>query len=269
MPLTVVTGVNDTFNYTPGGPGGTPETFTVAAGVYSTLADVETAVLAATGSVSSEAFSTYASVYDNGGGFLYVQLHGTDNDAGLAGNASTITAGSTDISAALGFSSPQAFEGGLGGATGATQGSGVLYIVTATPNTGGPSGERWNVVYTTASTYDANVNDFVLVNTIGGGAQVNLPAAQYGDQIGVMSYGNKPCAVVDTVHDVPWFLTQSTEFPSGVTFIQLPPGDDSPEPGGYWFPILPTFVGDVESVDGEGGFVGELTVTGTSDEPRL
>jgi hypothetical protein len=69
------------------------------------------------------------------------------------------------------------------------------------------------------------------------------------------------------VNEVPWFLTPSSEFPSGVTFIQVSNGGGDPEPGGYWFPIFPTFVGDVSSNDGDGGFVGELTVMGIQGNP--
>lgn len=56
LPLTVVTGTNDTFIYTPAATG-TPETFTVAAGTYTTAADSATAMGAAIGG-SAEAFST-------------------------------------------------------------------------------------------------------------------------------------------------------------------------------------------------------------------
>lgn len=59
LPLTVVTNVNDSFVYTPYATG-IPETFTVAAGTYATLAALIAAVGAAVGSAHGEAFSTIA-----------------------------------------------------------------------------------------------------------------------------------------------------------------------------------------------------------------
>lgn len=131
LPLTVVTGVNDTFVYTNGLS--TAETFTVPAGTYATMADLEAAITAATGTTTST-FGSIAEVYDNGNTWLYVQLFGLDGDVGALGNSSTITPGPTDISAQVGFANPQTFEAGSGGASGSTQGEAALWLLTVTPS---------------------------------------------------------------------------------------------------------------------------------------
>lgn len=131
LPLTVVTGVNDTFVYTNGLS--TAETFTVSAGTYNRMVDLEAALNFATGTTTST-FDSIAEVYDNGNTWLYVQLFGVDGDVGAQGNSSTITPGPTDITAQIGFANPQTFEGGSGGASGSTQGSFDIYLLTVTPS---------------------------------------------------------------------------------------------------------------------------------------
>jgi hypothetical protein len=134
LPITV-SGSNNSFlwKYTsaPGGVFGTPvnEIFTVANGTYTTLNAVENALKAATGSVSSEAFSTHANVTDNGTKLLI-----TDNGGGFAGNSNSFSAAqSNDITATLGFSGLGILTGGQGGDPGSTQGSMILLVATSTP----------------------------------------------------------------------------------------------------------------------------------------
>jgi hypothetical protein len=62
LPLTIVSSVNDTFVYTGTGGAGSPETFTVAPGVYSTTSEAIAAFAAAIGAAHGEAFSTLATV---------------------------------------------------------------------------------------------------------------------------------------------------------------------------------------------------------------
>lgn len=102
-PLVVVTGVNDTFVFTPAKTG-TPETFTVAAGTYSTVAACVAAMGAAVGG-SAEAFSTKATPSNSAGSILLTEPTGRN------GNGDTITVGATDVSAGLGFASPSTFGG--------------------------------------------------------------------------------------------------------------------------------------------------------------
>lgn len=129
IPLTIVATVNDTFVFTGAGGFGSPETFTMAPGVYATLNAITEAMAAATGSVSGEAFSTLCGLDDSPG---YIQLT-VEVDIGLAGNDDTITEGDGGA-AALGFTgNPDTFAGGSGGATGSTMGTGVLYLQVATP----------------------------------------------------------------------------------------------------------------------------------------
>lgn len=131
IPLTIVTSVNDTFIFTGASGGGSPETFTMAPGVYATLNAILVAMAAATGSVSGEHFSTLCSIDDSPN---YLQLT-VEVDTGIVGNGDTITEGNGGA-AALGFTgNPDTFAGGTGGNPGSTLGAGILYLVTATPTT--------------------------------------------------------------------------------------------------------------------------------------
>ena len=129
IPLVVVTGVNDTFVWTGTAGGGSPETFTVAAGSKANLAAIVAAMGAATGSVSGEAFSTKATPTADATKILLTSVV----DSGVGGNGDTVTAGSTDVLAGLGFDSPSTFAGGTGGNPGSTVGAAILYLVTSTP----------------------------------------------------------------------------------------------------------------------------------------
>jgi hypothetical protein len=113
LPLTIVTGVNDTFVYTGDGGLGTPETFTMAnAAVATTLAELEAIVEAALGSVSGEPFSTYVAVTDNGTNLVFTMK--TVGVAASAQNSNTITEGDGGA-AAIGIEAPPAtFENGVG-----------------------------------------------------------------------------------------------------------------------------------------------------------
>lgn len=126
-PVTVVTGVNDEFVYTPHTTG-TPETFTVAPGVYTTGAACAAAMGAALGG-SSEAFSTLVLVAVDGGGVLGF----TQVVAGAAFNASTIGPGANDVTADMGFTGTPLFSSGAGGSPAASQGAAIFYLVTSTP----------------------------------------------------------------------------------------------------------------------------------------
>jgi hypothetical protein len=129
LPLTIVTGVNDTFIFTGDGGGGSPETFTMAPGVNADLSTLEATVAAALGSVSGEPFSTYVTPTDNGTELIFTMV----GNNGVSDNGNTITEGNGGA-AAIGFTgNPDTFAGGFGGDPGSTQGAGVLYLVTSTP----------------------------------------------------------------------------------------------------------------------------------------
>lgn len=112
LPLTIATGVNDTFHYTPNaGWDGSVETFTMANGtVCNTLTNLQECAGAATGSVSSEPFSTYVAVTNNA-----TELVFTAQKAGASENGNKIAEGNGGA-AALGITSPPAIFGAGGGA---------------------------------------------------------------------------------------------------------------------------------------------------------
>lgn len=122
LPLTIDTGTNDEFVYTPAATG-IPEIFTMAPVTLATLADALTAMGAAVGS-SAEAFSTLVTPSDGGDGFIELTTVAT----GSAQNGSTISFGANDVAADLGFTgNPDTFSnaldagncgGGGGGAAG-------------------------------------------------------------------------------------------------------------------------------------------------------
>jgi hypothetical protein len=119
--LTVVEGVNDTLKF---GAPHEEQTYTVAPGDYSSLAELETALGAAhDGEVL---LSTSLDFTDLGG-----KLIATMTVDGSGYNGYDLVAGPTDVLAATGFSSGQALEGGTaggGGATGATEGELNVYV---------------------------------------------------------------------------------------------------------------------------------------------
>jgi hypothetical protein len=104
LPVVVVTGANDEFVFTPISSG-TPETFTVAAGSYATVALLATAMAAAIGG-SAEAFSTIATCANSSGKILSTSVF-----AGTGDNGDTLTAGVNDVLADLGFASPSTYAG--------------------------------------------------------------------------------------------------------------------------------------------------------------
>jgi hypothetical protein len=109
LPVTVVTGVNDTFRFTGGGGLGAPETFTIQAGTFSTMAQLENAIATSVGT-SAEQFSTRCEVTDDGTDILLIM----EGEAGAADNGNTISEGN-GAAALIGFSSTTAFAGGLSG----------------------------------------------------------------------------------------------------------------------------------------------------------
>lgn len=116
LPLTVVTGVNDEFVYTPIATG-TPETFTIAAGTYSTFGALAAAIDAALG-ISAEAFSTIATASNAGGG----QVRLTTVAISTANTGDTFGPGANDVSVALGFTeNPNVFSNAVNPLTGWAQ----------------------------------------------------------------------------------------------------------------------------------------------------
>ena len=116
LPVTIVTGVNDTFNFTGQAGGGTPEDFVIAPGVYATTASVATAIQAAIG-MTSGAFSTQATCVDGGSGdYLFIAVA----DIGAAGNGDVVqSAGSSDAWATIITGAPPlTFVGGADAAAG-------------------------------------------------------------------------------------------------------------------------------------------------------
>lgn len=129
LPLTIVAAVNDTFIFTGGGGGGSPETFTIAPGTYTTVAALAAAMAAATGSLS-DTFGQYVTAAPDLAG---TKILLTMVVAGPGGNGNTITEGDGGA-AACGFTAnPDTFINGSGGDPGSSQGAAILYLVTATP----------------------------------------------------------------------------------------------------------------------------------------
>ena len=75
-----------------------PETFTLAAGTYTTIAELVTAMGASIGSNHGEAFSVFVTPSNDSGSILLTMI-----STGAQENGNTITAGDTDVSASLGF----------------------------------------------------------------------------------------------------------------------------------------------------------------------
>ncbi len=136
LPLVIQTGVNDEFVYTPSSTN-IPETFTMAAGTYSSQDEVVAAVSVATGSVSEEPLSTYVTVSGGGSGDNFAILFQAVVIGSAANGDSFSAAGSNDGYVTLGLTNESNLSGGQD-ATGnpdSSQGSAVLYITTATPAT--------------------------------------------------------------------------------------------------------------------------------------
>lgn len=130
-PVIVVTGVNDEFVYTPLSTG-IPETFTVAAGSYDPSSDqCLVALRTAIGSTSGEQFGTICYIADNGSA---APMRLIVIETGLGHNGDTLSFGVNDCAADFGFTgNPDTFAGATNLDPGATQGSGSLFIVTASP----------------------------------------------------------------------------------------------------------------------------------------
>jgi hypothetical protein len=112
LPITVVTGVNDTLTLTTLDG---DEIFTVLPGTYSTLADLEVALNNAEGNSEGEALSTWGGQPNGPPGF--VSDNGTElvftSGVPAITNASTITPGPTDITASIGLANPSTFSGAV------------------------------------------------------------------------------------------------------------------------------------------------------------
>jgi len=125
--LVVTTGANDTFKF--GAPGG-EVVYTVAAGTYTTLADVANAMLGA------ENPGHTGTLFD----IVAVDVSGTKLEAvtvlgGVTWNGWDFLTGATDFLAASGFANAQSLEGGTPGGTptGATEGELNLYLEIEAP----------------------------------------------------------------------------------------------------------------------------------------
>jgi len=116
LPLTVVAASNDTFTYD-------SVVYTIAPGTYTTLAELTTAIGAATH--AGTAFSTVVAVTNDSTALVFTAA----GDLGANANGKSITG----IDANTGLTNPTTFAGGVGGDPGSTQGSAVLYLVTVTP----------------------------------------------------------------------------------------------------------------------------------------
>jgi hypothetical protein len=130
-PLTVVTGVNDAFTYITTTPGDDfSDVYVVAPGVYTTVAQCVTAMGAAIGQDNSLAFSV-AVTPSNDAGKIKLTTVAT---AGWDHNNDTITFGSNDVAADLGFTgNPDTFSGGTNAPSDGEPGQGgfVVHILNA------------------------------------------------------------------------------------------------------------------------------------------
>ena len=108
LPLTITHAVNDTFVLHSANDPNSPDTFTIAPGVYTTIAALVAAVAAATSTATGNApLSTYVNVSSTGGKIVLTEIV-----RGTVGNADEITEGDGGA-AAIGFSSlPATFSGG-------------------------------------------------------------------------------------------------------------------------------------------------------------
>lgn len=108
LPLTITTGSNDTFKWEPSG-----ETFTIAAGTLTTVAEAVAALSNAIGSISSERFSTYVTVTAAGSSILFTSVAAghTDNGHQIKDNTSPSSTPITDLFG----TSPITFAGGVDG----------------------------------------------------------------------------------------------------------------------------------------------------------
>jgi len=108
LPLTITLATNDTFILTSGYDVNSPDTFTIAPGVYTTIGELAAAVSAAESTVSPHLpFSKYVNVT-----VASTKLVFTDVIRGTSGNSDTITEGNGG-GAAIGFSgNPDTFASG-------------------------------------------------------------------------------------------------------------------------------------------------------------
>jgi len=131
LPLTVVAASNDTFIYTSSYDPNSPDTFTIAPGVYTTIAELVAAVAAAQSTVTPFLpFSTYVNVTETGGSIVFTSVI-----RGTSGNSDTITEGDGGA-AAIGFSgNPDDFASGAN-AVAVSMAEGLGIIQSYLSNTG-------------------------------------------------------------------------------------------------------------------------------------
>lgn len=107
LPLTITTGVNDQFKFQGSSNDDILETFTIAAGTYTSLESLEAQIAASTGSIESETFDSYCDVGDNGTNISIVAVASLAAD-----NGDTLSEGNGAL-AALGFTGTATFSGGI------------------------------------------------------------------------------------------------------------------------------------------------------------
>ena len=135
LPLTITLATNDTFVFTGALDPNTPDTFTIAPGTYTTLAELVTAVAGALSTADAAPFSTYVEVFSTGGKIVF-----TEKVYGTTGNGDTITAGDGGA-AAIGFTAlPATFASGAAGTpVSITKGLSLLQKAIADTGFGGQS----------------------------------------------------------------------------------------------------------------------------------
>lgn len=134
LPLTIVAATNDTFILTSTNDPNSPDTFTIAPGVYTTIAELVTAVSEATSTASPNLpFSTYVNV-----SHVTTKVKFTEVIRGTVGNADTITEGNAGA-AAIGFTgNPDDFaSGGNATAVSVLEGLGLLQAAISNKGFGG------------------------------------------------------------------------------------------------------------------------------------
>lgn len=138
LPLTIITGTNDTFIFTSDNDPNSPDTFAIPAGDYTTIAELAAAVSKAVSTADESLFSKYVTVTAPA-----TELVLTEKTRGDVGNSDTISEGNGGA-AAVGFNVTSDFAGGTAGtAVSVLEGLGKLQtasknLVTGEPSLGAP-----------------------------------------------------------------------------------------------------------------------------------
>ncbi len=213
LPVIIVPATNDQFAFN------FSEVFTVAPGVYTTVAQCVAAMAAATGSGSGERWDTIATPSNSSGSILLTAVTAVNDDA------ITDSDGGNGAAAALGFTgNPDRFADGNGGAwlfaddviTSTTHASGDPVIVTTVDN----FGQAWAVefdakvadnssyqiafnagawLYQAATAQELDGSGFYVSNSLGG------PAADF--------YNQSPQISDTTIPDTDWHTYRAVNLP--------------------------------------------------------